>query len=36
MVTKEEYAQLSLCVYNIKATGIEANRPLIPIGWERT
>ena len=32
MATKNEYAQLSLYVYN--ATGRLDNRPLLPAGWE--
>ncbi|MFH1871446.1 MAG: VCBS domain-containing protein [Pseudomonadota bacterium] len=36
MATKEEYAQLSLYVYDVsQITGIPENRPLEPTGWER-
>lgn len=33
MATKDEYAQLSLYVYN--AAGRDENRPLEPAGWEK-
>ena len=34
MVTKEEYAQLSLHVYDIGVDASQDNRPLLPTGWE--
>ncbi len=33
MATKDEYAQMSLYVYDAKA--LEENRPLEPAGWKR-
>lgn len=36
MVAKEEYAQLSLYVYDVDiTTGTDQNRPLLPDGWEQ-
>jgi len=34
MATKEEYAQLSLFVYEVKADANQDNRPLLPAGWK--
>ena len=35
MATKQEYAQLSLYVYNIGEGGNPLNRPDLPQGWTR-
>lgn len=35
MASKEEYAQFSLYVYDIKDGGNAENRPVLPNGWER-